>query len=247
MKKIFFRRRIPEPKEMALLEHKVFERLSKDNYSRWFIPLVDDILSQYRGRNGVVLDVASGPGFLVKELALRSGKFKIIGIDNSRHAIRIARSNCYGLKNVKFILASVNRLPFPDKNFDLVVCKDSLHHFPNLTEALKEILRVVKLDGLVYIQDLKRDLPQYILQQSFPPDNLVKKLQFYSARASYKKEEVEKALRQLGLKNYKIRIPALNSANIKRYKKMSIDLERLKESLKTRMAIIIMKQKWVAH
>ena len=46
-KKVVFKKRIPEPKEMGREEMRVFEKMSSDNYQRWMIPFVDDISHDY--------------------------------------------------------------------------------------------------------------------------------------------------------------------------------------------------------
>jgi len=42
-------------------------------------------------------------------------------------------------------------LPFCDQLFDFVLCCAALHHIPNLSKAMKEISRVLKAEGKIYI------------------------------------------------------------------------------------------------
>lgn len=52
-KKVVFKKRVPEPKEMGEEEMRAFEKMSADSYQRWMIPLVDDALSKIQVKNGV--------------------------------------------------------------------------------------------------------------------------------------------------------------------------------------------------
>ncbi len=230
----YFPQRIPEPEEMEEMEHRAFEYLSKQNYKRWILPIVDTITKNYNAKDAKILDIGSGPGLLVKMLAEKSNKFEMVGLDISEEALSLARKNTTGLENVTFRQGRASNLPFPDKTFDIVISKDSLHHFENAKKAIKEMARVAKPGGLLYIQDLRRNLPKYLLQHAIPPDNTIKKLQYYSARASYTKEEVQEILNDLPLKKIKVRTPHLTKKLRKKYKKQGIDLQKLKEGLQAR-------------
>jgi SAM-dependent methyltransferase len=45
---------------------------------------------------------------------------------------------------VRYELADVQALPFPERHFDLVLCKESLHHTPRPVLGLYEMLRVCR-------------------------------------------------------------------------------------------------------
>lgn len=225
---------------MKKIELEAFEKLTRANYNRWLIPLADDLLLKARIKKGQILDVACGPGLLTKELAKRSKKFLVHGIDNSRYAVKLAQANCQGLQNAILTTDDVYNLHFPENKFDVVVCKDSLHHFDNPRLALLEMLRVLKPNGLLYLQDLKRDLPYYLLKRAIPPDDVIKKLQYYSARASYTKFEMENILKKLKIKNILIRTRKITDPIRKRYKK-TLDINSLKESFQARYTAVLIK------
>lgn len=240
--KLFFPKRIAEPKAMGKAESLVFDNLAKTNYKQWFVPFVDEAIKFLTKSEGNILDVGSGPGLLVKEFSSRSKKIKVIGVDISDMALKIAKQNNKGKKNVKFIRASAEKLPFPDHVFDLVTCKDSLHHFSNPQKFFREAWRVCKPNGKIYIQDLKRDLPPGLLRQAEKRDTILKKLQYYSARAAYLKPEIEKMLASLKIRSFKVAGLKIGPAQIKRYKKKGIDPEKLKIASITRLAIVINKK-----
>src|SRR6266550_6951256 len=50
-----------------------------------------------------------------------------------------------------FVQADAVYLPFPDRSFDAVIANHSLEHIQQLPAALKEIGRVVRPEGSVYL------------------------------------------------------------------------------------------------
>lgn len=59
-----------------------------------------------------------------------------------------------GLTNVVTRQGSVERLPFPDASFDVVVTRFSAHHWRHLGTALREARRVVRPDGIAAFSDV---------------------------------------------------------------------------------------------
>ncbi|MGW6732398.1 class I SAM-dependent methyltransferase [Streptomyces sp. NPDC055013] len=114
-----------------------------------------------------VLDCACGIGTQAIGLALRG--HRVIGSDLSpRAAARAAREAARRGLSLRTAVADMRRLPFPDGQFDAVVCADnSLPHL--LTEqdvhaALAEMRRVLRPAGLLLVStrpydDLVRDRP----------------------------------------------------------------------------------------
>lgn len=240
-KKSFFPRRIPEPKIMGEAEMRAFENLSAKNYKRWLIPLVDDVLGYCKKKNAAILDVGCGPGLLTKEFALRSRKFFVTGIDISRVAIRMAKKNCAGLPNTSFFVGNANSMPFLSNSFDVVVCKDTLHHFNNSKIAIREMVRVAKKDGIVYVQDLRRDVPWYLLKRVIPRNNTMEKLIYYSTRAAYTKEEIRKAIHSLHIKRFHIKTRKVTKKMTRKYQK-NIDIPLLRQGFVSRYALAIKKK-----
>lgn len=220
---------------------KEFEKITSQNRKRWFIPIADEALLYFPKMNGKILDVGCGPGFLAKELAKRSRNLHVTCIDISPYAIRLAQKNCSGLSNVTFKIGDVCNLPFPQNSFDLVTCRDSLHHFSGVKRALKEMIRVLREGKILYIQDLQRNLPQYLLGRAIPPDTIFKKLQFYSTRASYTKKELANILEQLDVKKFKIRTRNVTQVVRRKYRNSGIDIDALRESFQAHYIAVVKK------
>ncbi|HSJ56795.1 MAG TPA: methyltransferase domain-containing protein [Anaerolineae bacterium] len=111
---------------------------------------------------GKAVDLGSGPGHLVLEMARAAPGLHVTGVDLSDEMIeeaeRLAREA--GLHDrVAFKKGDVARIPFPDESLDLVVSTLSLHHWGDPVGVLDEIARVLKPGGSFVIFDLRRDMP----------------------------------------------------------------------------------------
>ncbi len=93
-----------------------------------------------------VLDVCTGPGMLA-DRALKRGA-EVVGLDFSEEVVELARKN---VPNGKFQQGNAQELPFPDDNFDAVVCGYGVMHVPEPELALREMRRVVRPGGRISI------------------------------------------------------------------------------------------------
>jgi len=101
-----------------------------------------------------ILDAGCGSGYFVKECARELAIDRIVGGDLAAEAVRAARAD--GLAITARL--SVDRLPFPDALFDVVVSNDVLQH---LTEdqcvaSLAETRRVLAPGGVALIRTAAR-------------------------------------------------------------------------------------------
>ena len=93
-----------------------------------------------------VLEIASGSGGPALYLA-KKFKCRITGLDINEEGIKTANQQALdaNITGAKFQLADVNqRLPFDEEAFDAVMCTDSMNHFRDRLEYLKEWHRVLK-------------------------------------------------------------------------------------------------------
>lgn len=105
-------------------------------------------------KNSLVLDVATGPGFVAEAFA--SVCRMVVGVDITRAPLEIARRHLHkqNHSNLHFQLADVGHLPFADAQFNVVVCRLAVHHFDNPARILSEMVRVCCEDGTVAIEDI---------------------------------------------------------------------------------------------
>ena len=94
----------------------------------------------------------------------------------------------------------------PDHHYDLVISRDSLHHWEDPKKVFMEIKRILKPDGKIYIHDHRRDLNFFgrlivnILSKLIAGD--MGKYWKSSIAAAYTKEEIEKIFDEAGCNDW---------------------------------------------
>src|SRR5215216_2888446 len=106
-----------------------------------------------------VLDVGCGSGNLTltaKRYAGPSGS--VHGIDASPEMIDVARKKAKQAgANVIFDVGLIEKLPFPEATFDVVISRLVIHHLPDdlKRQGFAEIFRVLKPGGILFLADFK--------------------------------------------------------------------------------------------
>jgi ubiquinone/menaquinone biosynthesis C-methylase UbiE len=99
-----------------------------------------------------VLDVGCGGGQEMIPFAERGAR--AIGVDISMEVGRTGRDLLSTLDRrveIAYICGAAEALPFPDRSFDVVICRVALPYMDN-AKALSEMLRVLRPGGVVLIQ-----------------------------------------------------------------------------------------------
>lgn len=111
----------------------------------WLEPLRPDM---------IVLDVACGAAHVTEQAA--PSVRQVVGIDLTPALLRLAadRLRAAGITNVLLQEGNASRLPFLDASFDLVLCRASLHHFPDPRQPVAEMARVCRPGGRVVVSDM---------------------------------------------------------------------------------------------
>lgn len=122
-----------------------------DDLSLWSAPfgiaLLDKVIYK---KNIKVLDVGSGTGFPLLELAQRLGaESRVIGIDLWDNAIKKIKSKAkyLGLNNVEIHKVDAEELPFESNYFDLIVSNNGLNNVAEQLNAFRECCRTLKTGG----------------------------------------------------------------------------------------------------
>lgn len=144
----------------------------------------------------VALDVATGGGHTAIKLAEHMKK--VIAIDITPEMLAEAKGAALhkGLTNLEYRLANVHDLTAFECQFDIVCSRFAPHHFYNIELALKEICRVLKPGGNLYILDCSTadgEEPEKAM-------NLVELLRDSSHRFSYSPRLWKRLLAELPLR-----------------------------------------------
>ncbi|MBS1150304.1 MAG: Methyltransferase type 11 [Myxococcaceae bacterium] len=120
---------------------KRFEHRSRKAAS-WILDALEVL--KRPGKGARLLDVGCSLGYVL-EGARRLG-LASTGVDISEYAVNLCVERGYEAK-----VGRVDQLPYPTKEFDVVVLKHVLEHTPQPTVALEELRRVLNPDGVVLI------------------------------------------------------------------------------------------------
>jgi ubiquinone/menaquinone biosynthesis C-methylase UbiE len=107
--------------------------------------------------SGAVLDVGTGPGVQLAEIAAQRPDLQVTGIDPSTDMVTAANRTIskYG-ERVTARVGDVTNLDFPDASFDLIVTTFSMHHWDDVPAPVPELARVLRPGGALYVYDLPR-------------------------------------------------------------------------------------------
>ena len=101
------------------------------------------------GKYNRLLDVGCGTG-----LSFEFFNCKIFGIDPSLELLKHIPNKFLGKVMTK--QASAEKIPFPDKYFDIIISVTAIQNFEDVDKALQEIKRVAKPKAQIIITCLKR-------------------------------------------------------------------------------------------
>lgn len=125
-------------------DHAGIYEMCKDDY-----PPVLEELKQYSFEE--LLDVGCGTGPIIELLLKEFPDKNYTGVDLTPRMIEVAQKK--ELANSSFFVGDSEDLPFTDGIFDVVVCTNSFHHYPNPQAFLNETSRVLKDGGRLILRD----------------------------------------------------------------------------------------------
>ena len=197
-------KRILEPEVMDTREEaKAYDAMDHSAVNTAFVERVIELGAS----EGHFLDLGTGPAQIPIFLAQRCPNLRITGIDLSVSMLTLGEQYVAeaGLADrIALECVDAKALSYPDLSFDGVISNSIIHHLPDPMAAFREISRVIRPRGLIFIRDLMRpDTPkaaQALVDRYAADDTPYQKKLFYdSFLAALTIPEIEAMLAQTNL------------------------------------------------
>jgi SAM-dependent methyltransferase len=140
--------------------YRNFARYQKRSHDRekGIAEFVWDRLQSVLKPGSTMLDAGCGDA-LVTKLLLEKIALDVSGVDIVGEAGNLARAN---VPSINFLVADLEKLPHPDGSFDLVFASDVLEHTYKPAKVLRELYRLTRAGGYLFIGVPDGRFDQYI-------------------------------------------------------------------------------------
>lgn len=203
--------RILEPEVMDTLEEACeYDSMDHSQVNEVFC---NDFFAARNLNDGVqILDVGTGTAQIPIAMCKRNSGLKITAIDLAESMLTLGNKNIQTARledSITLVQIDSKKMPYPDESFDQVVSNSIIHHIPNPLECFKEMIRVTKKDGLLFIRDLLRPFSLIELQNIVnlhAGDATPKQKQLFtdSLHASLSLAEVREMVKRFGFEAFTV-------------------------------------------
>jgi SAM-dependent methyltransferase len=183
-------------------------RAAKGILSPIYAPLAEHIVRKFQlaEKEGIGIDVGSGPGTLIVELCKRT-RMHWINADINPHFFPgfLKHAAGAGLSGrVSAIFADVHALPFRDNYADIIVSRGSLRFWENKHLAFSEIYRVLKPGGVTFIgHGFSDNLSVNVVHRI----RAAREGKLLKCNVAEMESEIDKIMKSLEIEKYRIHIP----------------------------------------
>lgn len=108
---------------------------------------------------GCVLDAGTGPARIPILMAKMRPQWQIVGIDLSHNMLKVGRQHLAREQlgdRVTLEVVDAKQMPYGTGQFDCVVSNSIVHHLPDPMPFFRELKRVLKPNGGIFLRDLLR-------------------------------------------------------------------------------------------
>lgn len=121
---------------------------TEDIYRNWYYQRYPYFSVDFIQKKKTILDAGCGLGRDSKLFAELNPTAKIIAVDQSSYALKIARKNLKKFKNCKIIRRDITKLNLKER-FDFISCDQVIHHTPDPNKTLKILMNHLNSKGII--------------------------------------------------------------------------------------------------
>lgn len=174
---------------------------------------LDRLAAKYKPRHLRIADIGCGGGDTLKSIARwarrKSIKVDLVGVDANEFMVQYARRHCSHYPEVQVQQHDVFSEEFARQKYDVIVCSLFCHHFSDaqLVRMFRQLHQQASI--AVLINDLHRHWLAYYsikyITAAFSRSRLVKNDAPLSVWRAFRRQELDKLVRQAGITKYKLR------------------------------------------
>ena len=175
-----------------------------DELPLWSAPFGLRLLEKIKYcQNITALDIGSGLGFPLLEIAMRLGNScKLYGIDPWEAALeRIkAKIKVYGINNVELINGVAENIPLPDNSVDLIISNNGLNNVKDIKSVLSECCRISRIGSqLIFTYNTDKTMVEFygVLEELLIEKNMTSEISLMNEHIYKKRKPVEEFVQLL--------------------------------------------------
>lgn len=149
---------------------KIAYKYDKNKFRNEISPDFDlkKYINESKSNRFKLLDLACGTGLYLKKQIeyFNNEHIEWYGLDASKEMLEKAKEK---LQNVNLTLGVAEELPYEDNYFDYIIINYAFHHFERKSDALDEIKRVLKTNGILKMYNTSiYDMKNWWIYKFFP-------------------------------------------------------------------------------
>ncbi|HEY6625899.1 MAG TPA: class I SAM-dependent methyltransferase [Ignavibacteriaceae bacterium] len=175
-----------------------------DELPLWSAPFGLKLLEKIKYKKNITaLDIGSGLGFPLLEIAMRLGNTcKLYGIDPWEAAVERTKIKIkiYGINNIELINGVAEKIPLPDNSVDLIFSNNGLNNVNDLRAVLNECRRISKPGAqLVFTYNTERTMIEIysVMEEVLREKNMFNEIESMKKHINKKRKPVEEFVRLL--------------------------------------------------
>ena len=155
---------------------------------------------------GDVLDLGTGTALIPIELCRQDHECRVMAVDMAVSMLELARYNVEAggmIERITLAQVDAKKMGYDRGAFDVVISNSIIHHIPQPLSCLREMVRVVAEDGLLFIRDLmrpedKETLEELVVAYTGKESEYSQKLFRDSLHAALSLDEIRELVASLG-------------------------------------------------